>query len=117
MSIPCVNKIICRCNNRTTLEKISEWLQKNSREFTDIEANDTETISLSIDHDFGFPAQMMQQMTREVRDEPTLVISVVTHDQSQEYVAHHEYSRNEWHCRYENCRHPQCEKINSHIEV
>lgn len=111
MSIPCNNRIICRCENNATLEKIKNWVDKNHPNFIDFDTNEEDTLSFNLDHDYGFPAKIMQQMTCGVGPEDALQISVLTSDHSQEYIAHHHYEQNMWHLRYESCEHPLCERL------
>lgn len=74
--------------------------------------NDEQTrIHFNMDHDYGFPAGVMKQMTSQVPSDDTLYISVLTHDHSQEYIAHHEFKQCKWHCCYENAAHPLAERL------
>ena len=109
MSIPCINRVICRCYSSETLRKIERWLENLTENFIDSELA-SDSISFNLDHDYGFPAQMMTQMTAQINDDK-LNISVLTYDHSQEYIAHHEFKQCKWHCCYENAVHPLVESL------
>lgn len=111
MSIPCNNRIVCRCENPEALESIKQWVEDNHSDFIDFDTNEEDALDFDMDHDYGFPAEMMQRMTAEVPADDSLHISVLTHDQGQEYIAHHEYKNNKWSRLYESNTHPLSERL------
>lgn len=115
MSIPCNNRIVCRCENHKTLEKIKQRVESNYSDFIDIETNEEGALYFNLDHDYGFPARMMTQMTADINDD-TLNISVLTYDQGHEYLAHHQYKNNKWGRLYESNPHPIVERLEHHTK-
>lgn len=110
MSIPCENRVVCHSNNQATLKNIKKWFENDHSDYLDIESNDN-SIWFNIDHDHGFPATMMQRMTKEVGNDEALQISVLTHDQGHEYIAHHQFKDCRWMRLYENMTNPLTERL------
>lgn len=112
MSIPCNNLFRCTSDNPQTLSAIEKWLSANIPDFCDVEMSDNHTyLNFNLDHDYGFPAASMKQMTSQLPADDSLTISVLTYDSGHEYIAHHEYKNCKWHRLYENTCHPIAERL------